>query len=64
MILSLLKLLFWDFMVFVENPFSRGVMEAVLKGLPEALRLQQELKKRYGYHALSIRGSTEQAYRV
>lgn len=39
-------------------------MEAVLKGLPEALRLQQELKKRYGYHVLSIRGSTEQAYRV
>jgi len=36
----------------------------MLKGLPEALRLQQELKKRYGYHALSIRGSTEQAYRV
>ncbi len=50
--------------MFVENPFSKGVMEAVLKGLPEALRLQQELKKRYGYHALSIRGSTEQAYRV
>ncbi len=39
-------------------------MEAVLKGLPEALRLQQELKKRYGYHALSIRGSTGQAYRA
>lgn len=39
-------------------------MEGSLEGLPEAQRLQQELKRRYGYHALSIRGSTEQAYRV
>ncbi len=35
-------------------------MEGSLEGLPEAQRLQQELKRRYGYHALSIRGSTEQ----
>ncbi len=33
-------------------------MEGSLEGLPEAQRLQQELKRRYGYHALSIRGST------
>ncbi len=39
-------------------------MEGSLEGLPEAQRLQQELKRRYGYHALSIRGSTEQAYRA
>ncbi len=39
-------------------------MEGSLEGLPEAQRLQQELKRRYGYHALSIRGSTEQAYRL
>lgn len=39
-------------------------MEGSLEGLPEAQRLQQALKRRYGYHTLSIRGSTEQAYRV
>ncbi len=39
-------------------------MEGSLEGIPEAQRLQQELKRRYGYHALSIRGSTEQAYRA
>ncbi|OJI34503.1 hypothetical protein VVDAL79087_03996 [Vibrio vulnificus] len=39
-------------------------MEGSLEGLPEAQRLQQELKRRYGYHALSIRGSTGQAYRA
>ncbi len=39
-------------------------MEGSLEGLPEAQRLQQELKRRYGYHALSIRGSTEQVYRA
>ncbi len=39
-------------------------MGGSLKGLPEAQWLQQELKRRYGYHALSIRGSTEQGYRA
>ncbi len=39
-------------------------MEGSLEGLPEAQRLQQELKRRHGYHALSIRGNTEQAYRA
>ncbi len=40
-------------------------MEGSLEGLPEAQRLQQALKRRYGYyHTLSIRGSTEQAYRA